>query len=157
MLGIPKFEWVSNSPDFNPIEHIWALLKRRIQRRRASERVTTVTDMKAVLVEEWEKITVEEINWEIDKLPTIVMHCLSVNGGNNFHAWSAPTPSAADTPNTPRCRHPPTPPACQHLLLATTPYISATMHHHIHISSSFFLYTFHFICTYTVPQWAVFM
>ena len=56
-LGIPKFEWVSNSPDF---ERIWTLLKRRIQRCRASERVTTVTEMKAVLVEEWEKITVEE-------------------------------------------------------------------------------------------------
>ena len=42
--------------------------------------------MKAVLVEEWEKITVEEINREIDKLPTIVMRCLSANGGNNYHA-----------------------------------------------------------------------
>ena len=85
-LGIPKFEWVSNSPDFNPIERIWTILKRRIQRRRASERVTTVSEMKAVLVEEWEKITVGEINREIDKLPTIIMHCLSVNGGNSYHA-----------------------------------------------------------------------
>ncbi|KAF8248445.1 hypothetical protein K440DRAFT_514093, partial [Wilcoxina mikolae CBS 423.85] len=59
----------SNSPDFNPIERIWTLLKRRIQQRRATERVTTVTDMKLVLHEEWEKITVEEINCEIDKLP----------------------------------------------------------------------------------------
>ena len=62
-----------------------ALCDESIQRRRASVRVTTVTEMKAVLVEEWEKITVEEINREIDKLPTIVMRCLSVNGGNNFH------------------------------------------------------------------------
>ena len=60
-------------------------MKRGIQRRRGSERVTTVTEMKAVLVEEWEKITVEEINREIDKLPTI-MRCLSVNGGNNYRA-----------------------------------------------------------------------
>ena len=54
------------------------------ERRRASERVATVAEMKAVtlLVEEWEKITVEEINREIDKLPAIVMRCLSVNGGN---------------------------------------------------------------------------
>ena len=35
-----------------------------------------VTDMKAVLVEEWEKISVEEINREIGKLLTIVMRCL---------------------------------------------------------------------------------
>ncbi|KAF8243093.1 hypothetical protein K440DRAFT_562754 [Wilcoxina mikolae CBS 423.85] len=83
--GVPKLHWVSNSPDFNPIERIWTVLKRRIQRRRATESVTTVTDMKLVLREEWEKITVEEINREIDKLPTIVSRCLAVNGGNNFH------------------------------------------------------------------------
>jgi len=84
--GVPKLDWVSNSPDFNPIDPIWTLLKRRKQWRRASERVTTVTDMKLVLHEEWENITVEEINCEIDKLPTIVTHCLAINGGNNFHA-----------------------------------------------------------------------
>jgi len=85
--GIPKLAWVSNSPDFNPIERIWTLIKRRIQRRRASERVTTVAEMKVVLREEWEKITVEEINCEIEKLPTIMSRCLAVNGSNTFHAW----------------------------------------------------------------------
>jgi len=60
--GVPKLDWVSNSPDFNHIERIWTLLKRRIQWRRESETVTTVSDMKLVLYEEWEKITVEEIN-----------------------------------------------------------------------------------------------
>jgi len=84
--AIPKFDWVSNSPDFNPIERIWTLLKRRIQRRRASERVTTVTEMKEVLQEEWEKITIEEINKEIDLLPSIISGCLAVNGSNNYHA-----------------------------------------------------------------------
>jgi len=84
--GVPKLDWVSNSPDFNPIERISTLLKRRIQRQRASERVTAVTDMKLVLHEEWEKITVEQINCEINKLPTIVTRCLAVNAGNNFHS-----------------------------------------------------------------------
>ena len=84
--GIPKLDWVSNSPDFNPIEQIWTILKRRIQRRHALERVTTITEMMAVLCEEWGKITIEEINEKIEKLPTIVSRCLSVSGGNNFHA-----------------------------------------------------------------------
>ena len=83
--AIPKLDWVSNSPDFNPIERIWAILKRRTLRRRASERITTVTGMKAALFEEWEKTTIEEINREIERLPTIVSRCLSVSGGNNFH------------------------------------------------------------------------
>lgn len=84
--GIPKTDWPSNSPDFNPIERIWTVMKRRIQRRRASERVTTISEMKVVLHEEWDKITVKEINTEISKLPTIMQRCLAANGGNNFHA-----------------------------------------------------------------------
>ena len=86
MQGIPKLDLVSNSPDFNPIERIWAILKRRILRNLASERITTVTGMKAALFEEWEKITIEDINREIERLPTVVSRCLSVSGGNNFHA-----------------------------------------------------------------------
>ena len=84
--GIPKVDWPPNSPDFNPIERIWALLKRRIQRRRGSERITTRAEMVAMLQEEWDRLTIEEINNEIRKLPTIMQRCLNVNGGNKFHA-----------------------------------------------------------------------
>ena len=84
--GIQKVNWPANSPDFNPIEHIWHLMKKRILKRRDSERITTATDMKRVLKEEWEKITIEEINFEIGRLPEILKRCIHVNGGNKFHA-----------------------------------------------------------------------
>lgn len=84
--GISKVDWPLNSPDFNPIEHIWTLLKRRILRRRGSERITSVGVMKAVLEEEWGKITIAEINLEILKLPNIMEWCLAVKGSNNYHA-----------------------------------------------------------------------
>jgi hypothetical protein len=42
--------------------------------------------MKKVLQEEWDKITIDEINTEIAKLPTIMRRCIAVNGGNNYHA-----------------------------------------------------------------------
>jgi hypothetical protein len=61
-------------------------MKKRIQRRRGSERITTVTEMKRVLREEWDKITIEEINTEIAKLLTIMQRCINVNGGNKYHA-----------------------------------------------------------------------
>lgn len=70
--GIKKVNWPPNSPDFNPIEWIMALIKKRILRRHGVERITTITDMHRVLVEEWEKITIEEINTEIGKLLTII-------------------------------------------------------------------------------------
>ena len=65
--GVAKLDWVSYSPGFNPIKRIWTLMKRRIQRRWALERVTTIAEIKLVLCEEWEKITVDEINREIEK------------------------------------------------------------------------------------------
>ena len=43
-------------------------MKRRIQRRQGSERVTAVPEMKQVLHEEWDRITIEEINKEIAQL-----------------------------------------------------------------------------------------
>ena len=84
--GISKIDWPPNSPDFNPIEHIWTLMKKRILRRRGKEKITSVSLMKQVLTEEWDKITIEEINVEIEKLPGIMQHCLAVSGGNKYHA-----------------------------------------------------------------------
>ena len=46
-----------------------------IMARGVSERITSAKQMKQVLIEEWDRITVEEINREID-----------VGGDNNFHA-----------------------------------------------------------------------
>ena len=66
--SIPKFEWVSNPPDFNPIGRIWTILKRRILLHRAPEWVTTVTEVKRVLIE-WGKVM--KINTEIAKLPIL--------------------------------------------------------------------------------------
>lgn len=86
MQGVPSLDRASTAADFNSIEHIWTHLTRRIQRRHTSERVTVVTDMNLVLFEVWEKITVTEINCEIDIFSIIVSRCLAVNGGYNFHS-----------------------------------------------------------------------
>ena len=84
--GISKVDWPPNSPDFNPIEKVWTLMKRRIQRRRGLERITTIGEMKCVLKEEWEKITIDEINAQISLLPKTMMSCIRQAGGNRFHA-----------------------------------------------------------------------
>ena len=84
--GIEKVDWPANSPDFNPIEHIWMLMKSRIQTRRGHERVTSLPQMKLILQEEWDRITIEDINKEVAKLPSIITKCINVYGGNNYHA-----------------------------------------------------------------------
>ena len=42
--------------------------------------------MREVLIEEWGKISVDEINREIERLAAILAKCINVNGSNNFHA-----------------------------------------------------------------------
>ena len=61
-------------------------MKSRIQTRRGHEQITSLPQMKLVLQEEWDKITIEEINKEVAKLPSIIAKCINVNGGNNYHA-----------------------------------------------------------------------
>ena len=80
-----KVDWPPNSPDLNPIEHLWNIMKSRIQTRRGVERVTTAGEMKLILKQEWERITIEEINREVSKLPSILAQCISQKGGNKFH------------------------------------------------------------------------
>jgi len=53
--------------------------------RRGSERVTTAARMRVVLQEEWNRITIEEINALFQRLPTVMQRCIAVDGGNNFH------------------------------------------------------------------------
>ena len=78
-------DWPPNSPDFNPIEHLWELMKSRIQTRRGHERVTSISEMKEVLRQEWEKITGQEVNKEISKLPRVMAKCIEQQRGNKFH------------------------------------------------------------------------
>ena len=83
--GIPKVDWPPNSPDFNSIEHLWEVMKSRIQTRRGHERVKSICEMKLMLQQEWEWITVEEINKQISKLPRVMAKCIEQQGGNKFH------------------------------------------------------------------------
>ena len=42
--------------------------------------------MKRALVEEWEKLTIEDINKKIAKLPKIMANCIAARGGNKYQA-----------------------------------------------------------------------
>lgn len=55
--------------------------------RRGAEKITTLLQMREVLVEESEKITIEDINNEISKLPMIMGRCMLQDGGNKFEAY----------------------------------------------------------------------
>ena len=49
---VKVLEWPSQSPDLNPIEHLWAELKKRVRSRRP----TNLTQLHHLCQEEWAKI-----------------------------------------------------------------------------------------------------
>ncbi len=50
---IPEtIDWPSNSPDLNPIENLWAIIKHRVEKRRPRD----LTELQRFLHEEWEVI-----------------------------------------------------------------------------------------------------
>ena len=52
---IQVIPWPSNSPDLNPIENLWSVLKRRV----ANFHVKCMNELKDKILEEWKKIATD--------------------------------------------------------------------------------------------------
>ncbi|RPA80282.1 hypothetical protein BJ508DRAFT_210455, partial [Ascobolus immersus RN42] len=57
----------SYSPDLNPIENVWRIMKQRIKARLRFP--GTLEEMKEAVKEEWDKLTPEDWNKHIDNMP----------------------------------------------------------------------------------------
>lgn len=51
-LKVKVMEWPSMSPDLNPIEHMWGILKRKVEKRH----VSNIQQLRDVIMEEWKRI-----------------------------------------------------------------------------------------------------
>ena len=58
-FGVEELDWPAQSPDLNPIEHLWDELERRLRAR--PSRLTSVSDLTNALLEEWSKIPINTL------------------------------------------------------------------------------------------------
>jgi hypothetical protein len=68
----------AQSPDFNPIEHLWSAMDKRV----AAYRASTIADLEKAVKKEWKKVTVDECNQLIDGLRA-TLHAVIVSKGRH--------------------------------------------------------------------------
>ena len=78
--GLTKLDWPANSPDLNPIENIWAILKDAVQHRH-TPRPKTVDEMKEALQMEWEKIPGSSLSKLLSSMPARMQAGIKAKGG----------------------------------------------------------------------------
>ena len=75
--------WHANSPDLNPLENLWHLLRANIKKR--NPRPMRKEDLKQSLKEEWAKIDMRKVNKLIDSMPQRLRAVIKVEGGTTHY------------------------------------------------------------------------
>ena len=78
--NIQVLEWPAQSPDLNPIEHLWKHLKRQLQKYDTPPK--GVYELWERVVEEWNKISSEVCQNLIESMPRRINAVIKANGGH---------------------------------------------------------------------------
>jgi hypothetical protein len=71
--------WPSGSPDLNPIENLWAIMKRRISEVGAQ----TIDELRIIINAVWDSVTADEVAALINSMPTRLLATARAQGGRN--------------------------------------------------------------------------
>jgi transposase len=77
--NINIFEWPAQSPDLNPIEHIWNEIK--IQLRKIPKKITNKEDLWDKLQDIWNNIEIEKCIKLIETMPERINDVIKAKGG----------------------------------------------------------------------------
>ena len=76
-LWVKVMDWASMSPDMNPIEHLWGILKRKVEVCKVSNNC----HFRDVVMEEWKSIPVATCEALVNSMPRRVKTVLDNDGG----------------------------------------------------------------------------
>ena len=74
---IKVLNWVAQSPDLNPIEHIWSVVKKRIALRKP----TNIADLRAIAEQEWNSIEPSVVRNLVESMPRRIQSVIDAKGG----------------------------------------------------------------------------
>ena len=77
-LRVKVIDWPSMSPDLNPIEHLWGILKWKME----VCKVSNICQLCDVVMEEWERIPVATCEALVNFMPRRVKEVLDNDGGH---------------------------------------------------------------------------
>jgi len=72
-------DWPSMSPDLNPIEHMWGILKRKVEERK----ISNIHQLRDVVMEEWKRTPVATCEALVNSMTKSVKTVLENNGGHS--------------------------------------------------------------------------
>lgn len=74
---VNTFDWPSQSPDLNPIEHLWDNLERKVRKYH----IKNHDDLRKALQDAWDSITTEETGKLVNSMPDRLAAVIQSKGG----------------------------------------------------------------------------
>ena len=77
---LEKLNWPANSPDLNPIENLWKILKNAVQHGSICPKNTS--DLRGVIAREWKIISGQKLILLCHSMPTRLQAVIEASGGH---------------------------------------------------------------------------